>query len=950
MASNESTLEDETGDFPDWIEIYNPADTTLNLAGFGISDRADDGFKYTFGDTSIASGGYLVLFASSNTPADSIRQYLHADFKLSASGETIYLFNPDSVQVDSLTFPALRVDEAFGYTADGSGPLILSSATPGAENAATGFSTRLANPTVDIEGGFYTRNVTILQTEAELAGMVHYTTDGTDPTASSPLFDDTNGLTLSATTLLKLRAFSDAQLPSDVITHTYFVNVTHTLPVVSLVTDPDYFFDEDTGIYVHYEDDIEVPAHIEFYEPDGSLAFQSHIGTRIYGAYSRRWDQKSLAIYFRGQYGLDKLDYRLFEEKDIDEFQSFVLRNAGNDFGAAHIRDGSMSSIIEKDIDIDYQAYRPSVLYLNGEYWGVMNIREKLSEHFLAENRGVDPDNVDIVEVTENPTPNHGSVDAYLAFIAELEEADLSIAEEYNAFTKQMDLDNYIDYMAIQIYYANTDWPGNNNKAWKERTANGKWRWFLYDLEHGFNLYSGAGDYNLDMISHTTTPTSTTYSNPEWATLLFRKLLQNDDFKRRFITRISDLMSTVFQTDHMLTVIDSIATIVRPEMEAHENRWNMWNHPFEEQVEDMRHFARNRTTYMRQHLTEYFRLRRLDSLTVDISGPRQGNVIVNRAEPHSYPWTGLYYDEYEIQLTAVPNTGYRFTGWSGDVTSGDSIIWVENNTNVTANFEFEAAEATQVVINEIMYNAPDESDSGDWVELHNTTDASIDISGWILKDEDDTHSFEFPIGTSIAARGFLVVAQELASFNQFYTGVTPLYGDMGFGLAGGSDDVRLFNTSGELVDGLTYDDEDPWDANADGTGFSLELKNPALDNSLAENWQASSTHMGTPGAENSVLVSAENEPEMPAQFILNQNYPNPFNPSTIISYQLSNNARVKVTVFDALGRQVAELLNEHQPAGYHQLTFNAGNLASGVYVYRVEADNQVMSKRMLLIK
>jgi hypothetical protein len=354
---------------------------------------------------------------------------------------------------------------------------------------------------------------------------------------------------------------------------------------------------------------------------------------------------------------------------------------------------------------------------------------------------------------------------------------------------------------------------------------------------------------------------------------------------------------------------------------------------------------------MFQHMQNWLGLSDLSSLSVDISNQKYGSVVVNRAELEHYPWSGQYFEDYQIPVTAVPNDGYLFTGWSGDITSEDSLIYVDPGASVTANFAPATGVTSTVVINEIMYNPPESPDTEDWVELYNTTGAAIDLSGWILKDEEDDHAFTIPQGTEIDGVSFLVISRDLDAFNETYSNVDPLLGNMDFGLAGGNDQVRLFDDSEVLIDIVSYDDESPWPAGADGTGSTLELINPGLDNGAASSWKASETNLGTPGQPNSVLTSNERIDELiPTSTQLLQNYPNPFNPVTTISFDLPVQSRIRLTVFDMLGREVSVLDQGIRSAGTHSVSWDASNQASGMYLYHLEIGDEVHVKKMLLIK
>ncbi len=957
VSSNSESFYDEQGDTPDWIELYNAGSEAISLANIFVSDSPSNLFLGPLPDSLVQPGAFVLVLASDKTLPDSVLSYIHVPFKLSASGESIYLANGDGSLRDSLVLPALESDISYGLDPESLQPRRFNVATPGAANSNSEFQERLEAPTLNILGGLFHSAQTILQTNDGLSGMLYYTLDGSEPTTESSPWSDDAGLVVSETTVLKIKAINEGFAVSPTLTQTYFFNIEHTLPIVSLVADPDLLFDRNEGIYINYEEETEIPAHLEVFEPEGPLAFAIPVGARIYGSYSRRFDQKSFAFYLRNSYGASELKYRLFEEKSISNFQSFILRNAGNDFSNAHIRDAVMSSIVQDHVDLDYQAYQPAVLYINGQYWGVQNFREKISEHFIASNRGVDKDAIDLLEAGEIPSVKHGSVDDWMSLLSLLETKDASLEEDYKEITASIDLENYIDYMVTEIFYANTDWPAINSKFWKEQGPNGKWRWVLYDLEHGFNLYSGNGDFNLDMMEHVlqTNPDRLKYGNPLWSTQLFRSLMENDDFKRRFITRMAGMMNTTFNTERMIGVIDSISALVEPEMFDHEVRWGLSWHPFASQVEDMRHFARNRHEYMVEHMQTHLGLTRQNSITVNVSDPDHGHVQVHRSLPDAYPYKGYYFSEYDIQVTAIPKPGYTFVGWTGSVSSTDSSIWISVRKSVTANFEPTHEASGSLVINELMYNSANDTDSGDWVELYNGSASEADLSGWTIKDNDDTHLYTFAEETRIAPNDFMVIVQDTALFFSQHPKSIPFIGPFDFGLSGSSDAIRLYDAEGRLFDIISYTDESPWDAAADGTGYSLELISPDLDNELPESWKASTQLLGSPGKANTVLVANETDDSevdatLPKGIRLEQNYPNPFNPNTTLSFYLDEATEIDLMVYSITGQKVATLASGVYAKGWHDVSWNATGMASGVYVYLLESDHFRLNKKMMLIK
>lgn len=263
---------------------------------------------------------------------------------------------------------------------------------------------------------------------------------------------------------------------------------------------------------------------------------------------------------------------------------------------------------------------------------------------------------------------------------------------------------------------------------------------------------------------------------------------------------------------------------------------------------------------------------------------------------------------------------------------------------------------SEIVINEIMYKPSDDSDCKDWVELHNTQNNAVNISGWILKDDNDDHVFQFPDGSTIEAKGYLVAVESSSDFSSFYPTVTNSVGDIDYGFGRG-DQVRLYDQNGTLIDSVAYSNEAPWPTTPDGSGKTLELKEPPLDNNLAENWAASEQKLGTPGRINSVTTEIEYSPakQSPHEFRLYQNYPNPFNPTTTVVFDLPCLINVDLAVYTLTGQKLTTLVSQFLPAGHYQINWNARSevdlpVSSGVYIYRLQVGKRVITKKMILIQ
>ncbi len=432
-----------------------------------------------------------------NPLLDLFEGNLHTNFNISSSGETVYLFNSSNYFIDSVKFENAPNNISFGRKPDGSENwFYFDNPTPGSPNLFNGIPGRTLEPEFILPSGFYD-NPLILAFSNTQGKKIYYTLDGSEPGVQSDVY--TNPFTIFSTTTVKARAFGINSLPSGIVTKTYFINSNHTLPVISVSTSPENFWDPDSGIYVmgdganpefphfgaNFWKDWEKPAFVEYFDENGNKGFEQSCGIKIFGVYSRGYPQKSLSVFFKAKYGDSKLRYNLFPDFKINEFSSFLLRNSGNDFISTMLRDGFMQTLVE-DLDIDKQKYRPAVVYLNGEYWGIHNIREKINKEYIASHHELDPQAIDLLEFKNEVI--EGSNEDYLAMLNYLETHDLSDKINYLYVISQIDKTSYIDYNLSQIYFDNRDWPGNNIKYWKSQGLFGKWRWIMHDTDFGFGI------------------------------------------------------------------------------------------------------------------------------------------------------------------------------------------------------------------------------------------------------------------------------------------------------------------------------------------------------------------------------------------------------------------------------------------------------------------------------
>ncbi len=902
-----------------------------------------------------------------NPLLDLLQSYIHTNFKLSGEGENIVITSPSMTTIDNVQFGSLQTDISYGRKPDGSSNFVLfAEPTPGVSNTTTGYNGTSGEPVFSLSGGFFQSVVTINLTPGVNGEQIYYTLDGSEPDENSTLY--TSPVQITSTKVLRAKEFGTGMIPGRTITNTYFINVQSNLTVVSISTDPDNFFDEEVGIYTmgdsaeteypyfgaNFWKDIEKPVHIELYETDGSQAFSIDAGVKIFGGWSRGHPQKSLAIFARSKYGAGTIEYQFFPELPVYEFESFVLRNSGNDWQSTMFRDGMITGLVD-ELDIDKQAYRPAIVFINGEYWGIHNIREKVNEHFLASHHNVDPDNVDILEYEGAVV--EGDNTHYNALLEFIENNSPSVQQNYEYIKTQMDVENFIKYMNTQLYVANQDWPGSNIKFWRPKTANGKWRWILFDTDFGFGLYEQQA-HTLNMLIFATATNGPNWPNPPWSTFLFRKLLENNSFKNDFINYFCDMANTVFRSSVVVSKINSMKSVIESEIPRHHSRWNEmadWSN----EVQRMIQFANNRIAYSRLHFTQFFNAGTVNLLTISDIDTTMGRVKINSIETSLPSWSGQFFSNVPIKIIARPKQGYRFIRWEGNLTSTNDTLTISVTSwiSISPVFETDNSALPGIVINEINYNSSSTFNPEDWLELYNNTDSTIDLSNWIFKDEEDIHNFVIPSGTMLNAGEYIVLVYDTALFKPLFPNVTNYIGNVGFGLSGGGEKLRLYDNNMNIIDSLTYDDQQPWPTQADGNGPTLSLRNPSLDNSLAESWDASIGH-GTPGAVNDNFTSVDDEEEiLPVEFSLEQNYPNPFNPITHIRYAVADAyyaspVHVTLRVYDILGKEITTLVSDEQSPGIYEVLFDTQSLglSSGIYFYRLNAGSFSQTKKFILLK
>ncbi|MCB0554050.1 MAG: CotH kinase family protein [Phaeodactylibacter sp.] len=706
------------------------------------------------------------------------------------------------------------------------------------------------------EGGFYPDAVTV---EITAPGAdVFYTTDGSLPSRSTLPYR--RAIRIDKTTILRVIAFHADGRQSPVLSHTYFIGEPPSaFAVVSIGITPNFLFHPQQGLFMLGSNVIdtlwkkpganfwsrrELPANVEIFEPDGRCVYRSVTGFRLFGGMSRLFPQKSIALAARSMYGEKRIKHKFFGKKGPDKFKYLVLRNSGSDFGKTQFRDALMSAMVD-DWDIDKQDYRPSHVYINGQYWGIYNIREKVNRFFIeSHHEGVNGDSIDLME--HRYTRKRGSMRHYLELLKFLEEHDLSNPANYAYVKTQMEVDNFMNYQIAQIYFDNQD-AGGNIKYWRPQTPDGRWRWILYDTDWGYGLHDRNAYRNNSLAFHTE-PNGPAWPNPPWSTFLLRKLLENDDFRKDFVNRFADHLNTCFSADRAVSLVDSFYQMYLPEIPRHLRRWNLSRNVWEDEVAIVRTFARERPTYLRMHLMERFRTGPQHRFMVSTN--EGGRLLINDNISISNDSLEVtYFERYPVKVRVVAHHGYRFSHWEGieaDETLRElTFAPSEKITRVRAVFErFTHPLEGKLVINEI---CPKNGKAGDWIELFNTSKAQVSLTKWTLGDL-KRNEFIFP-EVYIDPNDYLVICRDSARFVQAYPGAYNVIGGLNFGLNKRREDLGLYSILGAMVDSISYE-VPPLD-----TAFTLNLLLPYLDNSDQDNWEVRLGD-GSPNAANPYYVES----------------------------------------------------------------------------------------------
>ena len=593
MNNNYSYLAQNGGNYYDWIELYNNSGKTINLSNYCLTTNDNTMCSYKLPKVELKSGEYYIVMASGDTKLSNSK-YQHISFKLGDT-EAVYLTKSDEI-VDSIMVANVPLGYSMGRS--GSSILYFSKPTPGSKNGG-GTEAISYVPYADIKSGIYDSNKEFKVTLTG-GGKIYYTLDGSEPTTSSKVYS--SPLTIKKTTVLRIMSKEAGKLSSDVNNYSYILDTSHKTSVMSLIIDSKKLNKVNNNTSLNSK--VQERGYVDYFDKEGE-GFSINVGLKLFGGSTRSYKKKSYEIKFKKKYGDAKLKYKVFKNVDSSVFDSLVLRTGSQDEFQYNdqrtvIKDVVATSLMGQYTDVDVQDYVPIVLYINGKYWGIYFIREKVDETFVSNHYNVKATKTDTSILRIDGEVKSGTNKKYNSMISFINSNSLSNSKNYEKIKEQIDIQSFSDFWIGEIYTANYDIL-NTRYFSNPLVDNGKWKYIFYDIDSGF--------------FRTTQNTFNEYTNPSgmgswnFPTVLLRNMMKSSEFKSTFLERLSYNLNNTWAYKNVEKRIDEVIDeIGKDEFKKNAERWgNSYSH-WEKSIKSMKTFAKNRNSYVVKYAKTYFNL------------------------------------------------------------------------------------------------------------------------------------------------------------------------------------------------------------------------------------------------------------------------------------------------------------------------------------------------------
>ncbi|MDA3928209.1 MAG: lamin tail domain-containing protein [Prolixibacteraceae bacterium] len=883
---------------------------------------------------------------------------LHANFKLSSNGEKIYLAK-SGILIDSLNVKKMHLNHSIGRVTDGATEIAyFINATPGSSNnTSEGFLKGYAKkPDFNLKAGYYDSSIELVLTCEEANAKIRYSTTGSDPDENSSLYS--NPISISTTRCIKTRAFVDGKLPSKVETASYLINEEYELPVLSVSTDNSNLYGND-GIFSNINDTWDIPSYVEYFDKNKKLAFSQFAGMQVDGGAggSRSREQHSFRIEPRnGTFGDGDLEYRLLHRRpNRKNYPSFYVRNGSNQYNILPYKDALEVTGLGKNTYTYYSAYEPAVVLINGKFFGVYELREKINDDYLEDNYQMKIDSLDFLGVSyfksiqkgESPQLEaiKGSIDPFLEDFSRFESFDAQSENYLTQVSEFLDLESYTDYIIAESWVGNNDWPNNNIKLFRCESTDFKWRWAINDLEWSLNP-NGWTTSSFDHISFMLGFGTSNYYTGFWY-----NMMQNEEYRAYFINRFADLMNTNYLSANLLDLEQGMFDEIYPEMDSQFQRWGNSNvtaqlNDFTNNHNTFQSELGKRSSYVRGDLRSHFDLSKNVNVILNVEPEGAGSIQISTVTPDIYPWKGIYFSDVPVDIQAISNLGYEFSHWD-DANFVDDIYAAElsnefqnSRVELTAHFTEVDNFDKGIVISEINYKSSDELKSPDWIELCNLSQDEVNLKDWYFTDDDTSHVFVFTNDIILVPNQRLVVSNDNELLHQLYPNVSIQTNDFKFGLGTPNDGVRLYNSNDEMVFNVSYSDNYPWALSSDNSGRTLELKSANGEYSHSSAW-----HRGCVGGSPEIVYQACHEFNVSApNVVLNEldfnAYPNPAKDQITVDVLIEDDVQFcELKLYNLLGDELQTIDIDAWNKGHQQILVDLSAIYDNMLILKLTSNN-----------
>ncbi len=672
-ASNLSGYADNLGAFEDWVELYNTTGAPVDISGWYLSDDPANALKWPVpAATTLGANAHQVFFCSGLSSSGG--GYFHTSFKLNQSAQNhVVLSDAGGTLMDDFQFTApTKVDGSRGRTTDGAGTWSLFvTPTPSAANmgASPEYVTR---PMLDPAAGFYggAQNVSM---SGPAGATIRYTTDGSEPIASSTAY--AGPINVATTTVIRAACFSTTPgVPSSFIeTNTYFINSNHTVAVVSVCGDQ---VDELLG-----GNQINPIGSFEYFGPDGVQRDEATGEFNEHGNDSWAYNQRGIDYITRDQTGYnDAIHYPVFRtHPQRHKYQRLILKAAANDnypaqgSGSAHIRDAYVEALAQcADLHLDERSYEPCVMYANGQYWGVYELREKVDDYdYTKKYYGQDKNNLHFLQTWGGTWSAYGGAAAQTDWDnlnAYIQTNNMGNASSFAYVDSLYNWKSLVDYTVLNSYVVCSDWLNWNTMWWRGLDPSGnhkKWGYCLWDEDATFGHY----------VNYTGLPSQAPDADPcnpqtlgdpggqGHIPILNKLIAENAMVHDYYVNRYIDLGNTTFSCNHMIPFLDSLIALIAPEMAEHCAKWGGSVGEWQANVQQLRDFINTRCVAIQQGMVDCYNLNGPYNVMYNVEPANSGNIAINSVTPGTYPFTGIYYGGITTTLEASGLNGYVFDHW-----------------------------------------------------------------------------------------------------------------------------------------------------------------------------------------------------------------------------------------------------------------------------------------------